>query len=137
MHIGENLSKVGALANKFCFSQLQLGLWVCRDTRNILHLLPDLETVFPALKLIQNCYVNMNICFSWKLASQSWIGSPSLFYKHTVPERLSSQSNKIWNQWDFKNSNFSTSAWIGKKLEFQLEQHSNLIGKWEKLGSKA
>ena len=27
-----------------------------------------LETVFPAFKLTQNCYVTMNISFSWKLA---------------------------------------------------------------------
>ena len=28
----------------------------------------SLETVVPALKLTQNCYVNMNISFSWKIA---------------------------------------------------------------------
>ena len=30
----------------------------------------------------------------------------SLFYKHNVSERLSSEFNKIWNQRDLKNPNF-------------------------------
>ena len=37
----------------------------------------------------------------------NWV-SLSLIYKHTVPERLSSQPNKIWNQWNFKNPNLPT-----------------------------
>ena len=40
-------------------------------------------------------------------------------YKHIVAKRLSSQSEKIWNQVDFKNLDFSTVKWIGKDSEVQ------------------
>ena len=71
----------------------------------------SLETVFPALKVIENCYINMTIS-SWKL-------TPSLFFKHTVNERLSPQPDKIWNYGDFKNPNVPALQWIGKKFEVQ------------------
>ena len=41
------------------------------------------------------------------------MGSPSLFYKHAVPERLSSPSDKKWKQ-DLKNPNFPIFLWMGK-----------------------
>ena len=34
-------------------------------------------TIFPAFILTQNCCINMNISFRWKLAIQSWIVSPT------------------------------------------------------------
>ena len=80
LHIGKNGENVAYLGGnakpgKFCnFSPLL-----------------NLEIVFPALKLTRNCYLNMNISFSWKLPIWSKNGSPSLFYKRTVP------ANKIWN----------------------------------------
>ena len=56
-----------ALANKFGLSQIQLGgLGKSHNPRKFgnffAHL--NLETVFPALKLTQNCYKNMSISFS-------------------------------------------------------------------------
>ena len=68
----------------------------------------SLETVLSAFKLTQNCYVTMKIYFLWKLAILSQIRFPSLFYRHTVLERLSSKFNKIWIQVYLKNSNTST-----------------------------
>ena len=64
-----------------------------------------------------------NIWHSWtflKIGNLiiSWVG-PTLFYKHSVPERQSSQSDKIWNPEDFKNPDFSTLYWIVKNLEVQ------------------
>ena len=38
--------------------------------------------------------------------------------KHTL-ERLSSQSEKVWDQGDLKNPNFPTGYWIGKSMEVQ------------------
>ena len=46
---------------------------------------------------------------------------PSLFSKNTVPERLSPESNKVWNQGDFKNSNFSA-------LQVKSEQFGSPAG---------
>ena len=40
-----------------------------------------------------------------------------LSYKHTVPERLSSQFNNIWNQGDFENPNFPALYWSTKNSE--------------------
>ena len=55
------------LANKFDLSKIQMGILVLvtmpRKSCNFSALL-SLETVFPALKLIENCYLNMNISFS-------------------------------------------------------------------------
>ena len=44
--------------------------------------------------------------FFWKIGSLIIMRSPSLLYKHTAPERLFSQSNKVRNQRDLKNLNF-------------------------------
>ena len=52
----------------------------------------SLETVSPALKLTQNCYINVNIVFL-KTCNLflNWV--PSLFsYNHLIPNRLSLQS---------------------------------------------
>ena len=89
LHIGKN-------GEKCCISRGS------REARKVLQFFPsekNLEIVFPTLKLTRNCYLNMNISFSWKLPIWSTSASPSLFYKHTVP------ANKIWNQWDLKNPN--------------------------------
>ena len=40
-------------------------------------------------------------------------------YKHTVPERLSSQSEKIWNKGDFTNPNSQLFNKLGKNLEIE------------------
>ena len=59
------------LANKFGLFQIQFGGLGRCNPQKILHSFPSfklgLETVFPALKLTQNFYINMNILFSWKL----------------------------------------------------------------------
>ena len=54
-----------SLANKFGLSQTQLGsLGGVTMPGKFCNFLPHLETVFAALKLTQNCYINMNISFS-------------------------------------------------------------------------
>ena len=73
----------------------------------------SLETVFPALKLTQNCYLNIKISSFWKTGN--------LFHK---VERLFSQSNKIWNQCDFKNPKFSALFLIGKIWNCNLGVYS-------------
>ena len=52
----------------------------------------SLETVSPALKLTQNCYINVNIFFlKTSNLFLNWV--PSLFsYNHLIPERISSKS---------------------------------------------
>ena len=54
-----------------------------------------MEPVFAGLKLTKNCYRNMDISFSGKEPVLLKTGFTSLSYKHTVPERLSSQFHKI------------------------------------------
>ena len=45
------------------------GFGGSRDTREFLQILEYImEKVFPALKLIRSCYLNMNIAFPWNLA---------------------------------------------------------------------
>ena len=55
------------LANKFGLPEIQMGIPVLVTTPtkfcNFSALL-SLETVFPALKLTENCYLNMNISLS-------------------------------------------------------------------------
>ena len=71
------------LANKFGFSQIRLEFLERVATTGKFYNFPHhLETVFPALKLQHNCYININISFYQKMAVQSKIGSPSLFYKY-------------------------------------------------------
>ena len=55
------------LANKFGLSQIQLGILVLVTTPGKFCNYPpllNLERAFPALKLTENCYLNMNISFS-------------------------------------------------------------------------
>ena len=54
-----------------------------------------LEPVFAGLKLTKNSCRNMNISFAGKEPVLLKTGFTSLSYKHTVPERLSSQFHKI------------------------------------------
>ena len=91
-----------------------------------------------------NIFFHENWQFNHKLSPHSFS------YKHTVPERLSSQLKKIWNHEDLKNSNFfcllvnweksgSTTLTYIEKAQFhnffmdweykevQLEQHSKSI----------
>ena len=107
------------LANKFGLSKIQLGILLLVTTPgkfcNCSPLL-SLERTFPALKLTENCYLNMNIYFLEKCQFNHKL-CPSLLYKHSVPERLSSQSNKM------------------KSLELQKSQFFNSLLNWEKSGS--
>ena len=43
---------------------------VSHNTMKILHFFPllSLETALPAVRLTKNCYLNMSISFSWKMA---------------------------------------------------------------------
>ena len=76
-----------------------------------------LKPVFAGLKLTKNCYINMNISFSGKLAVSLKTGFFYLSYKYTVPERLSSQFYKICINGDFKNTSFFNSLLNWEKLE--------------------
>ena len=103
------------LANKFVLSKTQLGiLGLVTTPRKFCNFLTFLSTevAFPALKLTENCYLNINIFF---LKNGNFIINwvPSLFYKHTVPERLSSQSSKM------------------KSLGLQKSQFLNSLVNWQ------
>ena len=105
---------------------MQLRVWGQCYPRKILQFLPS-------FKLTQNCYINMNIFFL-----ENWQFNHKLDHpfscKHTVPERISSQFNKIWNQGDFKNLNFPTLKNL-KNLEVYIHKTQFLIFfmNWEKL----
>ena len=93
------------MLRKYCISG---RIWAKRDVAKQVQFFPNtfgVSAVFSALKLEHNCYMNMDISFYWKMAVQSWIGSPSLFYKYTVAERLSLQYMKPVG---LQQSNFST-----------------------------
>ena len=118
-----------ALANKFGLLQIHLE-------------------VFPALKMTQNCYKNMNISFFLKTDNLIINWSLSFFYNHTVPERLSHNLTKYkikgtsksqflnflvnWENLEvqskliFKKPNFPSFSWIWKSWEVQLEQYSKI-----------
>ena len=103
-------------ANKFALSQIQLGILVLVTTpakfRNFFPLL-SLERAFPAHKLTENYYLNMNISFFWRNGNLivNWV--PSFFHKHSAPERQSHDLAK-WNHWDLKNPNFLTFIELGE-----------------------
>ena len=78
-----------------------------------------LETVFPALGLTRNFYINEKNFFLKT-------GNVIIYYlplpcKHSMSERLCSQSDTIWKQGDFRNPNFPTPLWIRKNLEVQTK----------------
>ena len=62
-----------------------------------------LETVFPALKLTQNCYLNYK-SFFLQTGNLIVIWLPLLRTGRT--KRLSSPCDKIWRQGEFRNPNF-------------------------------
>ena len=62
-----------------------------------------LETVFPALKFTQNCYLNYK-SFFLKTGNLIVIWLPLLRTGRT--KRLSSPCDKIWKQGEFRNPNF-------------------------------
>ena len=155
MHI-KKIEHNNTLADKWGFFQKQLWIWE-PDTDNFCnfwsHL--SLERVFPALKLTQNCSKIIKIAllenwqFHYKLA-------PSLLH---MPERLTiyhetksdskipifqfffSELGEIW-KYNLpmllnKNLNFPPLSWIWKNWDVQLEQHSKITKKKEKLHSRA
>ena len=54
-----------------------------------------LGPLFPGIKLTKNCYIDVNISFSEKLAVLLKTGLTSVSCKHTVLERMSSKFHKI------------------------------------------
>ena len=118
VHIGKNLS-IRRCWRTTGLSQTQLvGLGLVAIPGTFCNFFPllSLETVVPSLKLTQNCYLNMNIFFLKKWQLNHKLAS-SLFYEHSVPETLSSQSNKM------------------KSMGLQKSQFLNSLVNWEKLGS--
>ena len=103
IQLGDGGSGSGPILGKFC--------------RIYSHLI--LETVFAGLKLTKNCYINMNISFSGKEPVLLKTGFTSLPYKHTVPERLSSQFHNIWINGDLKNPSVSNYLLNWENLETQ------------------
>ena len=100
-----------------------------------------LEPVFAGLKLTKNCYVNMNVSFSGKESVLLKTGFTSLSYKHTVPERLSSQFHKIWINGDLKNPSVSNYLLNWENLETQTrlilkkqQQCFCLFHQWGRIG---
>ena len=57
--------QIEVLPHKFGLSQIQLEcLGRVTISRRFCNFVPHMATVFPALNLTQNCYINMNISFS-------------------------------------------------------------------------
>ena len=123
---GKNVPCLGEAAKpgKFCNFSPQLNL----------------EIVFPALKLTRNCYLNMNISFSWKLPLWSKMGPPlsstnilCLLTKYEINgtskipmSKLFSDLGKIWKYnlgLYSKNLVFYLFHELGK---IQLKQHSKI-----------
>ena len=114
----------------------------------------SLETVSPALKLTQNCYINVNIFFL-KTCNLflNWV--PSLFsYNHLIPDRLSLQSILLNSLVNGEQIESTTWAYVKKKkrkiclffpdlgkteksLQSNLQKFENLFVNCEKLGSSA
>ena len=66
----EESEQTEMLANKFGWSQRHLGILVLVTAQGKCCNFPplsSLEAAFPALKLTENCYLNMNISFPWKM----------------------------------------------------------------------
>ena len=104
-----------ALGNKCGLFQKKLGSlgWHISDaSEKFCNFYPHLrlEAVFPALP--QSCYIWTFFFLKTSSLIINWL---PLSITHTVPERLSSQSNKVWKQMNFKNPNFLTLYWIEKK----------------------
>ena len=69
LHIGKNRSKMRCRWTRLVFSKCSWVVWWDSTTpgKNCIfysHL--SLETVFPALKVIHNCFIKVEISFSWK-----------------------------------------------------------------------
>ena len=106
-------------------------------SRNICNLYPHLclETVFPALKLTQNCYLPYNInIFFLKTANLiiNWLLSDATCHRtERLPWNMKGQGDK--------NLSFQTIKWIGENLEIQSRLFKNpnfpSLMKWEKLGN--
>ena len=107
-----------------------------------------LETVFPAFKLTPNCYVSKykhilflktgNLILNWVPLS--------FFYKHPMPERLSSFFSELGIIWKYNLGLCSKTETIfhlfflnleklGCPARATLKKFENLFVNWEKLGS--
>ena len=101
-----------------------------------------METVCPALKLTQNCYLHINIFYKniniFFLKTANLIINWLLFDAtcHLI-ERPPSPFDQIWTEGG-TNLNFQTFQWIGEILEmqsmlFKNPDFSSLFMNWEKL----
>ena len=100
----ERIQAKPGLANKLGLSQIQLG-WVPGKFCNFYPQLKWHKIVIWTFLFLENWQFNHKL-------------DQPLSNKPTVPERLSSQFNKTWNQGDFKSSNFPTLVnW--EKMEVQ------------------
>ena len=99
LHIGKNLSKEMCWLTSLDCPKYNQGFW-CQSQHQ------ENFATFPFFKLENR--ISSNLIINW---------FPSLFYKHTVRERLSSQYNKM------------------KSLGFQKSQFLNSLVNWEKSGS--
>ena len=124
-----------ASANKRGSFQKQLGglrRWQWCNLRKLCNFYPHvrLETVFPALKLSQNCYINMNIPHSLHHIYRAWeniltIGQntkarklqKSQFPKLLVKVKCEKFESKF--SLNFWNSSFQFLSWIGESWELQ------------------
>ena len=96
----------------------------------------SLETVFPAFKLTQNCYMNYN----HKLSTPLSLLQTYCALKTILSQSKSSQSKKISNKREFKNLNFQNLQWIGINVKAQSriifkKLNSPPCYEWEKMRS--
>ena len=78
LHTGKNLSEMRCWQTSLVCLKCSWGDWEGAATPEIFCIFPpllSLETVFSALKLTQNCYLNMNISFFLKTGNliKKWV----------------------------------------------------------------
>ena len=117
LHTGKNPSKERHCQSRLVCSWYSCRVWVQHKPGKLCNLYPHLssmETVFSALKLTQNYYINMNIWTykTWKF------NSIFLTYKHNVFERLYPKFSKSLLNWKkCESSTYNLGQNIWNKIE--------------------
>ena len=94
----------------------------------------SLETVFPALKLTQICYINMNISFlkNWKFnhkLSPPLLHTPPLSSTPSLKDSKVSRKQKL----QFSNSLVNWEKFGSTTTNIQKSQYSNSSMNWKKI----
>ena len=97
LHTGKNLSKGSCWWTNFVCPKYSSGFWVESERQ-------ENSPFFKLGRSISSSWTDTKLLFKYEhfffLKAGNLVTNlvPSLFYKHTVSERLSSKSDKIWKQ---------------------------------------